>query len=186
MRRWLLRIGFALLALFVLALIAAWIAMRASLPAMDGTLVLRGLAAPVTVRRDARGVVTIEADNERDAIRALGYVHAPEDLLDRTPAFVEAAALSAEGAASVLTFGDVDPDLFADVEPSRAARASPRRWREIKIDQTARLAHAWTVIACPAAIARSMIAVISRMGPNANGSCVSDASRNARASPTLR
>jgi len=61
------------------------------------------------------------------------------------------AALSAEGAASVLTLGDADPDLFADVDQSRAARASPRRWREIKIDQTARLAHAWTVIACPTA-----------------------------------
>ena len=74
MRRWLVRIGFALVVLFVLALIAAWIAMRASLPAMDGTRVLRGLAAPVTVRRDVRGVVTIEADNERDAIRALADV----------------------------------------------------------------------------------------------------------------
>lgn len=91
MRRWLVRIGFVLLVLFCLALIAAWIAMRASLPTMDGTLVLRGLAAPVVVRRDVRGVVTIEADNERDAIRALGYVHAQErffemDLMRRTAA----------------------------------------------------------------------------------------------------
>jgi aminopeptidase len=92
-------------------------------------------------------------------VRRLHAIHAPEDMLDRTPAWIEAAALSAEGAASVLTFGDADPDLFADVDQSRAARASPRRWREIKIDQTARLAHAWTVIACPTAgWARSVFA----------------------------
>ena len=95
------------------------------------------------------GAGDIECFYLDEYVRRLHAIHAPEDMLDRTPAFVEAAALSAEGAASVLTFGDADPDLFADVEPSRAARASPRRWREIKIDQTSRLAHAWTVIACP-------------------------------------
>jgi aminopeptidase len=84
-----------------------------------------------------------------EQIRRLHAINAAEELLDRTPASVEAAARSAEGAASVLTFGDADPDLFATVDQSRAARASPRRWREIKIDQTSRLAHAWTVIACP-------------------------------------
>ena len=95
------------------------------------------------------GAGDVECFYRDEYIRRLHAIHAPEGLLDRTTATVEAAALSAEGAASVLTFGDVDPDLFADVEPSRAARAEPRRWREIKIDQTARLAHAWTVIACP-------------------------------------
>src|SRR6478736_737284 len=91
MRRWLLRILAVLGVLLLLALVSAWGAMRASLPKLDGTLALPGLSAPVTVSRDALGVVTIDAANERDALRALGYVHGQErffemDLLRRTAA----------------------------------------------------------------------------------------------------
>src|SRR6478752_2551538 len=78
MRRWLLRILAVLGVLLLLALVSAWGAMRASLPKLDGTLALPGLSAPVTVSRDALGVVTIDAANERDALRALGYVHGQE------------------------------------------------------------------------------------------------------------
>ena len=82
-------------------------------------------------------------------VRRLHALHAPEERLDRTPAWVETAALGFEGAATVLTIGDSDPDLFAGVEQSRAARAWPRRYKEIGADQTLRLAKAWTVIVCP-------------------------------------
>jgi aminopeptidase len=84
-----------------------------------------------------------------DHVRRLHAIHAPEQLLDRTPAWVESAALGTEGAATVSVLGDADPDLFADVEPSRAARAEPRRAREIMRDMTSRQATAWTVIVCP-------------------------------------
>ena len=82
-------------------------------------------------------------------VRRLHAIHAPEELLDRTAAWMETAALGAEGAALVFVIGDSDPDLFAGVDESRAARAEPRRLREIARDQTMRLATAWTVIACP-------------------------------------
>jgi aminopeptidase len=82
-------------------------------------------------------------------LRRLHAIHAPEELLDRTPDWMETAVLGAEGAAFVQTLGDADPDLFADVDPSRAARAEQRRVREISVDLTARLAFAWVVIACP-------------------------------------
>ena len=77
--------------LLLLAALAAWWLLRGSLPALDGELALPGLSAPVTVQRDALGVVTIDAANERDAMRALGYVHAQEryfemDLMRRTAA----------------------------------------------------------------------------------------------------
>ena len=76
--KWMLR-GFYLVAgmAAVLALLA-WAMLRGSLPRLDGELALPGLTALVTVQRDALGTVTIEADNEVDAMRALGYVHAQE------------------------------------------------------------------------------------------------------------
>ena len=82
-------------------------------------------------------------------VRRLHALHAAEALLDRTPAWLEAARLGAEGAALVITLGDTDPELFSDVDPSRAARAEPTRAKEIARDLTSRLATAWTVIACP-------------------------------------
>lgn len=100
MTRWLRRGALALLALVAtLALLATWL-LRGSLPALDGTLALPGLSAPVSVSRDANGTVTIDAANQHDALRVLGYVHAQEryfemDLLRRTAAG-ELAALFGE------------------------------------------------------------------------------------------
>ncbi len=84
-------------------------------------------------------------------VRRLHALHAPEELLDRTPPWLATARLGAEGAALVMTFGDADPELFADVDPSRAARAEPTEAKEIGRDLTSRLAIAWTVISCPTA-----------------------------------
>jgi penicillin amidase len=91
MAKWIRRGLLALLLLFVVLVLTGWWLMRGSLPKLEGDLALRGLSAPVSVQRDALGVVTIEAANETDAMRALGYVHAQErffemDLLRRTAA----------------------------------------------------------------------------------------------------
>ena len=91
MTKWFRRLGWTLLALLLLAAVAAWLLLRASLPALDGQLSLPGLAAPATIRRDALGTATVEAAGEADAMRALGYVHAQEryfemDLMRRTAA----------------------------------------------------------------------------------------------------
>lgn len=91
MTKWLKRIGLALLVLILLTFFAAWWLLRGSLPQLDGELALPGLSAPVTIQRDKLGVVTIDAANETDAMRALGYVHAQEryfemDLMRRTAA----------------------------------------------------------------------------------------------------
>ncbi|RZA20115.1 MAG: penicillin acylase family protein [Lysobacteraceae bacterium] len=91
MTKWLRR-GIALLLVLVLVVaLAAWWAMRASLATLDGQIPLPGLASPASVQRDALGTVTIDAGDEIDAMRALGYVHAQEryfemDLLRRTAA----------------------------------------------------------------------------------------------------
>ena len=83
MRRWLKRIGIAagvLLLLLVLAGAGGLLWLRTSLPQTEGTATLPGLAADVSVIRDAHGIPTIRAGSEADAYRALGYVHAQDRL----------------------------------------------------------------------------------------------------------
>lgn len=91
MLRWFKRLVWLLLALAAAGAFAIWLLLRASLPPLDGELALAGLTAPVTVQRDALGVATIDAANQLDAVRALGYVHAQEryfemDLMRRSAA----------------------------------------------------------------------------------------------------
>lgn len=80
-----------LITMVLLAVLAAWLMVHGSVPRLEGDSALDGLTAPVSVSRDALGVVTIEARSEDDAIRALGWVHAQEryfemDLMRRVPA----------------------------------------------------------------------------------------------------
>jgi len=92
-----------LAAIAVLALLAGWMWLRASLPVLDGPLALAGLQGEAQVERDAAGTVTISAGSESDAMRVLGFVHAQEryfemDLMRRSAAgelagLVGAAAL---------------------------------------------------------------------------------------------
>ena len=91
MARWMKRGVLALLALLLLAVLAAWALLRGSVATVDGEKTLPGLSAPITIQRDALGVVTIDAANQADAMRALGYVHAQErffemDLMRRSAA----------------------------------------------------------------------------------------------------
>ena len=80
-----------LLILLLLAVLAAWMLLRGSVARLDGSLMLPGLSAPVTIQRDHLGVVTVDASNEIDAMHALGYIHAQErffemDLMRRSAA----------------------------------------------------------------------------------------------------
>lgn len=77
--------------LLALAGAAAWL-LFGSLPKTSGEIVLDpsgpgypgpglpGLSAPVTIGRDAAGIVTITADSEADAYFALGFAHAQDRL----------------------------------------------------------------------------------------------------------
>jgi penicillin amidase len=78
MLRWLKRLALLFVLLVIVAVLGIWWLLRGSLPALDGEVALPGLSAPVTIARDALGVVTIDAANETDAMRALGYVHGQE------------------------------------------------------------------------------------------------------------
>ncbi len=91
MLRWLLRSFWIVVGLLLVLLLVIWGLLRGSLPQLDGELALPGLSAPVSIERDALGVLSIEAANETDMARALGYVHAQErffemDLMRRSAA----------------------------------------------------------------------------------------------------
>jgi penicillin amidase len=75
------------LLIFVIVLLAGagggawfWWHVRACLPVLDGTIAVPGLAAPVEVLRDARGVPHIRAQSMADALFAQGYVTAQDRL----------------------------------------------------------------------------------------------------------
>lgn len=74
-RRWLIRGALVLGLTVVGALAGIWLILRASLPPLDGRLELAGLAAPVVVERDGRGVPTVTAGNRTDLAFATGFVH---------------------------------------------------------------------------------------------------------------
>lgn len=92
-----LRIVVALAVLVVVVALASWQGLRGSLARLEGEIKLTGLASPVTISRDALGVVTIEAGSESDVVRALGFVHAQERFFEmdlaRRSAAGELAAL---------------------------------------------------------------------------------------------
>ncbi|RUQ37868.1 MAG: penicillin acylase family protein [Candidatus Competibacteraceae bacterium] len=88
-RRWAILIGGGLLALGA----GGWLygQLRGSLAQLDGTAILSGLNAPVSVERDPLGIPTLRGMDRLDIARATGFVHAQErffqmDLLRRTAA----------------------------------------------------------------------------------------------------
>lgn len=56
------------------------VALRGSVPKLEGNLTLAGLAAPVRIVRDADGVPHIYAQSRDDALFGLGYVHGQDRL----------------------------------------------------------------------------------------------------------
>jgi penicillin amidase len=69
------RILAALLLIVLGFLLAAYLALRASLPRIDGEHGVVGLSAAASIERDALGVPTIRASNRRDLAWATGYAH---------------------------------------------------------------------------------------------------------------
>ena len=55
--------------------LGAWVAVRRSLPKIEGEIVLRGLHAQVRIERDGQGVPTIRAGDREDLAFGLGFVH---------------------------------------------------------------------------------------------------------------
>jgi penicillin G amidase len=64
--------------LILLGALALWLAMRASLPKLDGNAELTGLSASATIERDSAGTPTIKASTRADLAFATGYAHAQD------------------------------------------------------------------------------------------------------------
>src|SRR5882757_11150326 len=106
--------------------------MRASLPQLEGSFVVGGLAAPVTVERDVLGVPTIRGANRADVSRALGWLHAQDrffqmDLLRRRGAGELAelfgkAALPLDRATRLHGFRTLAPKVLEHLAPEERAQ----------------------------------------------------------------
>jgi penicillin amidase len=102
-----------------------------SLPRLNGSLPLPGLAAQVIVDRDDLGIPTITADSRIDAARAMGFLHAQDrffqmDLQRRQPAgelsaLVGARALDADRAARVHRFRHISQQALRHATPDYLA-----------------------------------------------------------------
>ena len=55
--------------------LGVWVAVRRSLPTIDGEIVVRGLHAQVRIERDGQGVPTIRAESREDLAFGLGFAH---------------------------------------------------------------------------------------------------------------
>jgi len=80
MIRWLWRVLAALVAALLLGAGGSYLWLTTALPQTNGRIVVAGLAAPVEIRRDDAGIVTIRAQGETDAYFALGFAHAQDRL----------------------------------------------------------------------------------------------------------
>lgn len=79
-RKWLVRIGIALLVIvIILTGVGAWF-VRRPWPQTSGTIKVPGLLGPVEVIRDQWGIPHIYAQNEHDLLFTQGYVHAQDRL----------------------------------------------------------------------------------------------------------
>ncbi len=78
--RWAGRVALLLLLALVLGAAGLMLWLRTSLPHEEGERALAGLAAPVTVARDADGIPHIKAANLLDAWQAVGFLHAQDRL----------------------------------------------------------------------------------------------------------
>ena len=104
--RWLRRTLGGALALVALVLIVLWLGLRASLPKLDGEVVVAGIDDVATIERDADGIPVITASNRYDLAYATGYAHGQDrffqmDLIRRKAAgelseLVGAAAINAD------------------------------------------------------------------------------------------
>ena len=83
--------------LVALISIGGYFALRASLPLLDSERKVSQLLSAVSIARDDRGTVSIQARNLPDAIRALGFVHSQERFFE-----MDLARRSAAGELSAL------------------------------------------------------------------------------------
>ena len=113
----------------LLVLVAAGLAVgyhrltRSGLPQREGTAVLTGLEAPVSIRFDRWGVPHVEAESPADAAAALGWLHANDRMTQ-----LELGRRAASGRLSELV-GEVALDLDREALTLRLREAAESLWQ---------------------------------------------------------
>ena len=130
MRR-VLRVLAWLIAVLVLLTIGTagwgWVQLGRSLPQLEGTRVLSGLSATVTVDRDGLGVPTIKGASRLDVGRALGFLHAQDRFFQMDLSRRRAAGELSElfGRAALATDNSARLDRFRHRAAAVLAASSP-------------------------------------------------------------
>lgn len=135
LKQWLARAALATGAVLSAATAAAWLALRTSLPQLDGVIsTATGLANPVSIERDALGVVTVRAASRPDLAWGTGFAHAQDrffqmDLARRLAAgelaeIFGAAALDHDRRARVFRFRALAAEVAARAPPAAQALLS--------------------------------------------------------------
>lgn len=130
--RWLLGMLSVLLVLLGMATVLLWLALRGSLPVLDGRIAsAAGVRAPVSIERDARGNLTVRGRDAADVAFGLGLAHAQDrffqmDLARRLAAgelaeLLGAAALPHDRRARAFGFTAVARDVVASLPAQRRA-----------------------------------------------------------------
>ncbi len=122
-------IGATLAVVLVLLAGLGLLALRGSLPRLDGSLRQAELGAPVHISRDARGVPTIEAANRVDLAFATGFLHAQDRFFEMDLSRRLAAGELSELFGTVALGQDRQARLFRFRSVARAvlAQASPEQ-----------------------------------------------------------
>jgi len=106
MKKILIRIVVVGVLLAAVAVVVAWVGLRASLPQLDGEVTAAGIDDVITIERDTNGIPVITASNRNDLAYATGYAHGQDrffqmDLIRRKASgelseLVGAAAIDAD------------------------------------------------------------------------------------------
>lgn len=136
----------------------AELAVRVGANVEEGQLVsIAGLVEHATLARalaraayeaGARYVEVFYIDNH---VRRAMIEGGPDEALTWSPPWrVERSeTLGKEHAASIFITGDPEPDLLADLDPSRVGRAIPKKLAEVGLQNTVRRLNNWTIVAMP-------------------------------------
>jgi aminopeptidase len=98
-----------------------------------------------------RGAMYVEAHYADPYVRRSRIIHSPEDTLDWSPPWTLSLVeeLAKENGALISITGDPEPELFADLDPARIAKARPRLVAEKMLQATGDGEIAWTIIGYP-------------------------------------
>ena len=135
-RRLFKRISLGLIGLVAITVLVLTFLLRGSLPALEGSLQVHGLASSVTIERDQNGVPTVRGNSRVDVARATGFLHGQErffqmDLLRRRAAgelseLIGPATIDIDESVRVHRFRDVAQKVVASNWPLRESCALGR------------------------------------------------------------